>query len=61
MKIKQWKLMETLEDPNNSEWHMEDDDTTDEEEYRLMAKEPAAKQQNSQNLTRNTWLADYAD
>jgi hypothetical protein len=40
---------------------MEEDDNTDEEEYCLMAKEPAtSRQPNSQEFTRTTWLADSA-
>jgi hypothetical protein len=56
--------METIEHPNDNEMPMEEDKTTDEEEYEeeycLMAKEPAARQPNSQKFTRTTWLADSA-
>ncbi len=54
-------------DPNDPEWIMDIDGETDtdEEEYCLMAKEPAEptkkqRQSSSQKFTRSTWLADSA-
>jgi hypothetical protein len=47
--------METIAHPNDNEMPMEEDNTTDEEEYEeeycLMAKEPAARQPNSKKFT----------